>query len=77
MRIADRRFEARTASPGADGAFRFDRDDDRPPWLGVRPREAAFDVRRKGAVAGNRAGRSARVAEGRAVAFGIAEKPAT
>lgn len=79
MRIADRRFEVKTASMGANGTFQFnhvrlDRQYDYLLCLGVCPFEIVFNMWRKGEVAEGDAGSLVRMAEGQAVTYKITKK---
>ena len=79
MQIADRRFEVKTASLGANGTFQFNhvRLDRRYAYLlclGICPNEVVFNMWRKGEVAEGRAGTLVRMAEGQAATYEIAKK---
>lgn len=69
MRIADRRFEVKTASLGANGTFQFnhvrlDRNYAYLLCLGICPNEIVFNMWRKGDVAEGHAGSLVRMAGG-------------
>lgn len=79
LRVAAVRFEVKTASLGANGAFQFnhvrmDRDYDYLLCLGICPNEVVFEMWRKGAVAENRAGTLVRMAEGQAVTYKLTKR---
>lgn len=79
MRIANRRFEVKTASLGANGTFQFNhvRLDRKYAYLlclGICPNEIVFNMWRKGDVAEGRAGSLVRMAEGQAVTYKITKK---
>ncbi len=79
MRIADHRFEVKTASLGANGTFQFnhvrlDRNYAYLLCLGICPNEIVFNMWRKGDVAEGRAGSLVRMAEGQAVTYKITKK---
>lgn len=79
LRIANCRFEVKTASLGANGTFQFnhvrlDRAYDYLLCLGICPHEIVFNMWRKGEVAENRAGSLVRMAEGQAVTYKITKK---
>jgi hypothetical protein len=77
--IANRRFEIKTASLGANGTFQFnhvrlDRNYAYLLCLGICPNEIVFNMWRKGDVAEGRAGHLVRMAEGQAVTYKITKK---
>jgi hypothetical protein len=79
LRIADLRFEVKTASLGANGTFQFnhvrlDRQYDYLLCLGICPHQVVFNMWRKGVVAENRAGTLVRMAEGQAVTYKLTKK---
>jgi hypothetical protein len=79
MRIANRRFEVKTASLGANGTFQFNhvrlhRDYEYLLCLGICPNEIVFNMWRKGDVAEGRAGHLVRMAEGQGVTYKITKK---
>lgn len=79
MRIANRKFEVKTASLGANGTFqfnhvRFDRNYDYLLCLGICPTTIVFNMWRKGDVAEGRAGSTVRMAEGQSVTYKITKK---
>jgi hypothetical protein len=76
MQIADRAFEVKTASLGANGTFQFnhvrlDRQYEYLLCLGICPEEIVFNMWRKGEVAEGTAGHLVRMAEGQAVTYKI------
>jgi hypothetical protein len=79
MRIANRGFEVKTASLGANGTFQFnhvrlDRSYTYLLCLGICPTKLVFNMWRKGDVAEGRAGSLVRMAEGQAVTYKITKK---
>jgi hypothetical protein len=79
MQIGGRRFEIKTASLGANGAFQFnhvrlDRNYEYLLCLGICPDKIVFKIWRKGAVAEGRAGRLVRMAEGQAVTWKLTKQ---
>ena len=75
LRIGDVQFEVKTASLGANGTFQFmDRNYDYLLCLGICPQEIVFNMRRKGFVAENRAGKLVRMAEGQSVTYKLTKK---
>ena len=79
MRIANRPFEVKTASLGANGTFQFnhvrlDRKYKFLLCLGICPNEIVFNMWRKGDVAEGQAGSLVRMAEGQAVTWKITKK---
>ncbi len=79
LRVGALRFEVKTASLGANRTFQFnhvrlDRRYDYLLCLGICPHQVVFNMWRKGAVAENRAGNLARMAEGQAVTYKLTKK---
>ena len=79
LRIADLRFEVKTASLGANGTFQFnhirlDRQYDYLLCLGICPHQVVFNMWRKGMVAENRAGTLVRMAEGQSETYKLTKK---
>ena len=79
FRIGTLRFEAKTASLGANGTFQFnhvrlDRMYAYLLCLGICPDRVVFNMWRKGEVAENRAGTLVRMAEGQAVTYKLTKK---
>lgn len=76
VHIANKVFEVKTASLGANGTFQFnhvrlDRHYDYLLCLGICPDSIVYNFWRKGAVAEERAGHLVRMAEGQSVTFKI------
>lgn len=79
MMIANRRFEVKTSSLGANDTFQFnhvrlDRDYNYLLCLGICPSEIVFNMWRKGEVAEGKAGHLVRMAEGQSVTYKITKK---
>ena len=79
FRIESLRFEAKTASLGANGTFQFnhvrlDRMYSYLLCLGICPDRVVFNMWRKGEVAEHKAGTLVRMAEGQAVTYKLTKK---
>lgn len=79
MMIANRRFEVKKASLGANDTFQFnhvrlDRKHNLLLCLGICPNKVGFNMWRKGDVAEGQAGSLVRMAEGQSITFKITKK---